>query len=195
MAEPHFAMLWSEDTPTVRHTDDEGRVTEITVIAGRLGDVAPPAPPPASWASRPESDLAIWHLVLEPGARWTMPAAAGPETVRTLYCFEGGGLVIDGHEVGASTGSLMAPDRDLELSSPEGCEVLLLQGRPIGEPQARYGPFVMNTEAEIEAAFADYRETGFGGWPWPSPDPVHGREPRRFARRPDGTREEPTTVG
>jgi quercetin 2,3-dioxygenase len=191
MVEAHFAMLWDGDTPRLRHVDDDGRVTEVTVIAGRLGDLEPASPPPHSWANRPEADVAIWHIRLEPGARWTMPAAAGEGTVRTLYAFDGEGLVIDGVDVGVQTGSVVRSDADLELSSPGGVDVLLLQGRPIGEPVARYGPFVMNEEHEIEQAFADYRETQFGGWPWPDDDPVHGADPQRFARRPDGVVERP----
>ena len=191
MAAPYFAMLWSEDTPTLHHVDADGRATDVTVIAGRLGELTPPSPPPDSWAARPDADVAIWHLTFEPGARWTMPAAAGPDTVRTLYVFAGDGLRIDGHDVGGQTGVLIRPDRAVELEGIGSAEVLLLQGRPIDEPQARYGPFVMNTEAEIEAAFADYRATEFGGWPWPQPDPVHGADPARFARHPDGTDDRP----
>ena len=63
----------------------------------------------------------------------------------------------------------------------------MLQGRPIGEPVARYGPFVMNTEPEIEQAFADYRETQFGGWPWPPTSRSTRHATGRFARHPDGT--------
>ena len=150
-----------------------------------------PPPPPHSWASRPDADVAIWHLRFEPGARWTMPKAKGADTVRTLYLFEGGGLVIDGTEVGPRTGVVVRSDVDVDLESPEGTDVLVLQGRPIGEPVARYGPFVMNEEHEIEQAFADYRETQFGGWPWPSEEPVHTHATGRFAKRPDGTVEEP----
>ena len=68
----------------------------------------------------------------------------------------------------------------------QASELLVLQGRPIGEPVAQYGPFVMNTQAEIHQAFADYQRTGFGGWPWDRNDPVHPREQGRFARHADG---------
>jgi redox-sensitive bicupin YhaK (pirin superfamily) len=187
MTDPYFTMLWDHDVPRV--TADG---VEVSVIAGRLGDVDAPSPPPNSWASRPESDLAIWLVRLDPGARWTMPAAAGPHTIRTLYCFEGDGVDVDGTAVGASTAALLEPHRDVVLTAGETeVQCLLLQGRPIGEPVERYGPFVMNTRDELEQAFADYRATEFGGWPWPADDPVQPRDQGRFARHADGRVERP----
>lgn len=187
MAEPHFSMLWDEEVPRVRHTDDAGRTAEVTVIAGRLADQTPPPPPPHSWASRPDSDVAIWHVRLEPEASYELPAAAGPDTVRVLYLFEGDGLEVAGTQLGASTGAAVHGDRALPLTAgTSGAEVLVLQGRPIGEPVAQYGPFVLNDEAGIRQAMADYQRTQFGGWPWPADDPVHPREKGRFARHADG---------
>ena len=46
LVDPYFTMLWDEDIPKVRHTDDEGRATTVTVIAGALDGVQPLAPPP-----------------------------------------------------------------------------------------------------------------------------------------------------
>jgi hypothetical protein len=49
------------------------------------------------------------------------------------------------------------------------------------------GPFVMNSPEELRQAVADYHATGFGGWPWKGPDPVHQRTDGRFALHADGT--------
>jgi hypothetical protein len=100
-------------------------------------------------------------------------------------------LDIGGHSVTVQTVTEVGAQDALELSNGDtACELLVLQGRPIGEPVAQYGPFVMNTQAEVAQAFADYRRTEFGGWPWPATDPVHPRERGRFARHADGHVEE-----
>ena len=79
-------------------------------------------------------------------------------------------------------------DVALENGSKE-CKLLLLQGRPINEPVAKHGPFVMNTYHEINQAMADFQKTQFGGWPWPVRDPVHEGK-GRFAKHADGKIEE-----
>jgi hypothetical protein len=69
---------------------------------------------------------------------------------------------------------------------------LLLQGRPIDKPVAKRGPFVMNSQKEIRQAYADYRRTQFGGWPWADGGPVHDGTKGRFARHINGRFDEPT---
>ena len=194
LVEPHFAMLWDGDIPRLRVAGDDGAMAEVTVIAGRLGDLEPPSPPPASWASHAESDLAIWHIVLDSGAVWTIPAAKASDSNRVLYLFEGGDLLVDGERIAASTGVRVDATRDVRLVASERTEVLMLQARPLNEPVAQYGPFVMNTRAEIEQAFADYQRTRFGGWPWDRDDPVHGLDRDRFARHADGRVEQAAPV-
>ena len=194
-AKPHFSMLWSEDVPIVRVPDAAGRVTEVTVAAGTLDGLRPPPPPPESWASKPDADVAIWRVSLEPGAQWTLPASQGADTLRVLYVFEGESITVDGQSFVGRRGILLRGPRDVALEAgPTEVHVLMLQGRPIGEPVVQYGPFVMNDRAGIEQAFADYRRTGFGGWPWPVDDPVHGYE-GRFARHADGSIERPPVIG
>jgi redox-sensitive bicupin YhaK (pirin superfamily) len=188
MVEPHFTMLWSETIPVVTHTDTAGKKTTVTVIAGAVDGVSsgPPPPPPHSWASDPASQVAIWSLVMEPGARWSMPTAPRG-VVRSVYVFVGRGATVDGTAVKNGHVAVCDASAATELVAGDApTEVLVLQGRPIGEPVVQYGPFVMNTPAEIQAAFHDYQRTQFGGWPWPSDDPVHAPDAGRFARHADG---------
>ena len=86
--------------------------------------------------------------------------------------------------------AILKADEDVEIvNGNEDGYVLLLQGKPINEPVAQHGPFVMNTQEEIQQAFIEYQQTEFGGWPWPANDHVHPREAGRFARHADGKEE------
>jgi redox-sensitive bicupin YhaK (pirin superfamily) len=195
MAAPHFTMFWSERIPRLASTDADGRAIDVAVIAGRLGDREPLAPPPDSWASAAQADLAIWTIRLAPGARWTLPAASGAATRRMLYFFRGDRVRIAGEAIDRHAAIEMHAGLAVELAAgDEAAEFLLLQGRPIGEPVAQHGPFVMNTREEIVAAFHDYQRTQFGGWPWGDHAPVHGPDPARFAKYGDGREERPETA-
>jgi len=176
---PHFTMLWESNIPRI-----EAPGVLVRVVAGKLGETTPPSPPPSSWASRTDSDLAIWTIKLDAGAQWTLPAAQ-PGTNRILYVFHGKAKIAD-RDIAAPTGVQVKPEAAIAIAATEPTEILVLQGKPIGEPVAQHGPFVMNTRQEIQQAFADYQATRFGGWPWPSDDPVHPREEGRFAKHADG---------
>lgn len=194
MAQPHFTMFWNESIPRWVAQDEHGRATEVVCIAGpMLGQQTLP-PPPASWASETGSEVGIYTIKMAPGARWQLPAALNPLTRRMLYFFSGTALSVAGQSVpvGSAVEVRAGEPSDLHNGDRE-TELLVLQAKPIAEPVAQYGPFVMNTEAEIRQAFADYQRTEFGGWPWRAPDPVHPPTEDRFARRANGQIERPTT--
>jgi len=183
---PHFSMFWRAAIPTWSTKDDAGRQASVRLVAGQIGDQRAPAPPPDSWASVAEAELAIWTIALEPGARWTLPGV-NSGVHRDLFFFKGRDLRVDGEVVAANHGIELRGGAPVQLENgAEPSELLLLQGRPIGEPVVQHGPFVMNSRAEIQQAFADYHDTRFGGWPWPDEAPVHARTQGRFARHADG---------
>jgi redox-sensitive bicupin YhaK (pirin superfamily) len=186
MVDPHFTMLWSKEIPSLTAKDTEGHATTVTVVAGKLGQLKTPAPPPKSWAAKADHHVAIWTIKMAPHARWTLPAAPAGVN-RTLYFFQGSALNAGTRALPPGHGATLRPDVAVELhNGPAESELLLLQGRPIGEPVATYGPFVMNTRAEIQQAFADYQSTQFGGWPWPNHGPVHAADEGRFAKHANG---------
>lgn len=182
MADPAFTMFWAGDIPSSVTSDG---ATELRYIAGAPadGDLSPsPAPPPNSWAADPSADVAIWTIAMAPGARWTLPAAAGPATRRQLFFFKGDSLTIDGATVTQASAIEVRCAHAVDIvNGPAPYEIMMLQARPIMEPVAQAGPFVMNSPDELRQAYADYRRTRYGGWPWDSDAPVHGPGMRRFA--------------
>jgi redox-sensitive bicupin YhaK (pirin superfamily) len=184
--EPYFSMFWHEKIPRVSFGAAGAPRAEVTVIAGELAGERAPSPPPDSWAARPDAGVAIYTIKMQAGASFELPAAADPRVVRTLYFFVGSELRVDGERVNARRALVLRSDRPVRLEASSDVDALLLQGRPIAEPVAHYGPFVMNTQSEIREAIADYQRTQFGGWPWTSDAPVHPRGDGRFARHADG---------
>lgn len=192
MVDAYFTMFWEQDIPKIE-LDNGGTVT---VIIGELDGAVPPSPPPNSWAARTDARIGMFHIALPAHQTWTLPATA-QTSGRMLYLFEGDDLSIGGQSgtYDVNTGIQLVPDADIQISaSDEPVEFLILEGTPIGEPVARYGPFVMNTRAEIQQAFEDYQATQFGGWPWDSNDPTHAAHDDRFAIHADGTKNNPPDV-
>jgi len=190
MVEPNFTMFWKEEIPVVESADDQSKRTTIEVVAGEYGGAAAPTPPPDSWAADPESHVAVWLVELEEGATWTLPAHVSGLS-RMLYFYAGETIEAAGQVVQVSHGLQLRSEEALPIKAigKSAC-LLLLQGKPIAEPVAHYGPFVMNTREELQQAFTDYQRDQFGGWPWERNDQVHGKR-GRFARYADGREEEP----
>ncbi len=166
----------------------------MTVWAGEYNGLKGLPPPPNSYGSDPSSCLAIMLITLQPGGSISFPAVQGTQPVnRRIYFVEGKSLAVSGESVMPKHYVTLDSHADVVFENTDqyiSSEVLLLQGRPIGEPVAQRGPFVMNTDAEIEQAFNDYRRTQFGGWPWPEDAVVFPREKGRFALQ-SGVEERP----
>jgi len=189
--EPHFRMLWSDNIPAIKKADVNGKSIELNLIAGKMGENTAPDPTPDSWAADPNNQVVIMTIHLEAGATYALPAASA-EVNRSLYFYRGATLEAAGETVPVNRSIQLKPDAEVHLiAGEEDCFLLFLQGKPINEPVVQHGPFVMNTQEEIQEAFAEYRRTQFGGWPWPKEEQVHDRDKGRFALHGDGREEIP----
>ena len=187
--EPHFKMLWNEQIPKFQYKDSNDKQTTIDVIAGEVSAVKSPDSTPSSLAADRNHHIAIWTIKMEAGAEWLLPASVEGVN-RTLYYYKGEGFIIENNAIPDYHSVQVNPTDQLTLKAGnEVCYLLLLQGEPINEPVVQHGPFVMNTEQEIQNAFHEYRQTQFGGWPWPNQEQVNPRNVGRFAKHADGREE------
>lgn len=186
-ANPDYKMLWAEDIPVMQSIGSNGKQTTVKLIAGKLQEMTSLEPTAASWAKDPNHHVGIYLLHMEPNASFTLPSVSGTLN-RNLYFYQGDEIQIEGNRIPSSHRVKLAGDQEIELTNgAKDAYLLVLEGEPIQEPVAQYGPFVMTTEQEIREAFNEFRRTQFGGWPWGRLDPVNEADSGRFARHADGT--------
>ena len=181
MTSPGYEMIWAEEVPNI---ELEGG--QVRIITGRWGEHTAPAAPQASWAYETSHEVGIYILTIKDGGSLELPTASGSVN-RMMYHINGASATVEGHILEAKHGMQLDPTLITTVEAPNGeVRVLVLQGRPIDQPVAQHGPFVMNTRQEIVQAFSDYQRTQFGGWPWGASDVVHPRQQGRFALLSNG---------
>lgn len=192
MAEPFYKMLWREDIPKVEFTNEQGRRTQITVIAGQVNGHTAPSPTPDSWAKDPQHHLSIEIIEMAPGADYTIPAVSTTMN-RSLYFYQGDQIQVADTTLNHKEYAFADGGQDIKITNrgQTTANVLLLEAEPILEPIVANGPFVMSSEEEIQQAYADYRKTAFGGWPFPAPEIYHSPTQGRFAKHAEGNTEYP----
>lgn len=107
--------------------------------------------------------VGVFNIVLPPNSTLTLPATKAGAN-RSLYYYQGKGLTVENRGIPEYHAVDVVSDKDITLrSNDDSAKILVLQGMPINEPVVQHGPFVMNTRAEIQQAFAEYQQTQFGG--------------------------------
>lgn len=150
MAKPRYQGIRNEQIPTVSLKDDAGTVR---VIAGNFQDHQGPA--------QTFSPINLWDLRLKADKTVHLQVPAGQTT--SLFVLSGELKLADGKTLGPA--EIAVFDRegsDLSFTVLKDAKVLFLGGEPLNEPVIGYGPFVMNTTAEIYQAFADYEQGRMG---------------------------------
>lgn len=148
MTQPRYQEYTGERLPLVA-----GAGRWIRVIAGEAGGKRSPIE-----TTVPATML---HVKLDPGVREELPVAPGSNVI--VHVMSGDGIFEDTHVAAHQAAILTNSTSSVSLTGgAQRLEALLLAGLPLGEPVARYGPFVMSTTRELEEAFADYRSGHFG---------------------------------
>ena len=152
MSQPQYQEFAPDRIPQLQPADG----VRVKVIAGRVGDVAGPIRQPAT-------DPVYLDIELAPGVEWDVDLPEGHNAF--AYAFEGAGSIGEGDATRAIVSqeiAVLVGGRTVRFRAGEGgLRAILVAGRPLREPVARYGPFVMNTKEQIMQAFVDFQEGRF----------------------------------
>jgi redox-sensitive bicupin YhaK (pirin superfamily) len=146
MTAPRYQDIQASDVPEV----ELGPGARARVLVGTVGGVAGPVTDVAT-------EPVYFDLHLDAGASYT---AAVPEGHNVFAYVYQGDAKIGAAATSIARGELALTTQGATLpvtAGPQGARLIVVGGRPLNEPVARYGPFVMNTVEEIRQAFADYQ--------------------------------------
>jgi redox-sensitive bicupin YhaK (pirin superfamily) len=149
MSKPRYQEIASASIP--EHNGENG--VRIRVIAGKVGEVA-------GAVSEIAADPTYLDVAIPANTNFKHAIPQGHTAF--AYLFQGGARFDDETEVHAPRLVIFADGDEIEVEAlSEGARFLLVSGKPLNEPVARYGPFVMNTEEEIQQALSDLRRGTF----------------------------------
>jgi quercetin 2,3-dioxygenase len=153
MTTPRYQDVLAAKLPVA--TTPDGKATVKVIAGSALGVNA---------AVETRTPIQYFDVTLAPGGKVVLPAPMSYNVA--VYVFDGSARVGTHHDV-ESGGFVLLGDGDaVEVANAADAKaparLLVLGGEPLNEPVARYGPFVMNTEAEIHQAIRDYQSGNFG---------------------------------
>ena len=153
MIPPRYQEIASNQIPEIEREDG----TKIRIIAGTVDGIQGPI-------TQIAADPTYLDVTIPPHGSFSHPVDRGHASF--AYLFEGKGRFATGqgeYEIVAHPQLIVFDDGDyVEIRATEaGARFLLVSGKPLGEPVARYGPFVMNTKEEIRQALRDLQSGTF----------------------------------
>lgn len=148
MAAPGYQTLLNQDIQRLELPQGQ-----VRVIAGQYQKVQGPA--------KTFSPINVWDLAMHANTDWALPVPDGHSAI--LVVLDGSVQVNGSTKVAQGHCAVFDPAHaDIQLHSAQPAKLLLLSGEPLDEPIVGYGPFVMNSQAQIREAMFDFQQGRFG---------------------------------
>ncbi len=149
MSKPRYQEIKSSSIPLYKSEDGK---TQIKVIAGRIENTHAKI--------ETHTPIVYYHVTMQAGGKFSIPVDDSLNVM--AYVISGSAKFADSKETDRAHLVIFQDTGHVSAATEKGVSFLLLGGRPLQEPVARYGPFVMNTADEIYQAFDDYRSGRMG---------------------------------
>ena len=181
----HVNNIWSEDIPII---EKEG--VTVTLYCGDYEGRSIYSPNPNSYASA-ENRVRIMKVIISPGTTFSLDALTDGVD-RNVYFVSGQNAKMDGTDAKPNLRYKMKRMTDLEIvNGQEESEFWILEGKPIGEKQAAFGPVILKDLDEVRASMDEIRIKEFQEWPWGLMDVTNPIDMGRELHRADGSVERP----